>query len=54
MKRWIERIESIFVSAAFAEMGEHHASMEILVTHGTCFPGLWPLEWVEVPAADGG
>ena len=32
MKRWIKKLESVFVSVAFAEMGEHDKARNMLGT----------------------
>lgn len=36
MKRLLERLENIFVSIAFAEVGEHSKANEILKESGGC------------------
>lgn len=54
MKRWIKIFENIFVSVAFAEMGEHHTSTEMLDMHAKDSPALWDEGCVAVSFADAG
>lgn len=54
MKRWIKIFENIFVSVTFAEMGEHHTSVEILDMHSKDSPALRDDGCVSVTFADAG
>ena len=54
MKRWVKIFENIFVSVAFAEMGEPHTSREILDMNAVYSPDVWGEGCVSVPVADGG
>ena len=54
MKRWIKKIESVFVSVAFAEMGEHNDDRNILGITPVNFKELWDDVFISVTFAEAG
>ena len=54
MKRWIKKIESVFVSVAFAEMGEHNDARNMLGIKPVNFKKLWDDVFISVTFAEAG
>lgn len=54
MKKWIKKIESVFVSVAFAEMGEHNDARNILGITPSNFNKLWDDVFISVTFAEAG
>jgi hypothetical protein len=54
MKRWIKKFESVFVSVAFAEMGEHDDSRNMLGIKPANFKKLWDDVFISVTFAAAG
>ena len=54
MKRWIKKIESVFVSVTFAEMGEPNDARNMLGINPVDFKKLWDDVFVSVTFAEAG
>jgi hypothetical protein len=54
MKRWVKKIESVFVSVTFAEMGEHNDARNMLEIKPVDFKQLWDDVFVSVTFAEAG
>jgi hypothetical protein len=54
MKKWIKKIESVFVSVTFAEMGEHNDARDILGITPLNFKKLWDDVFISVSFAEAG
>jgi len=54
MKIWIKKIESVFASVTFAEMGEHNDARNILGIKPVNFKQLWDDVFISVTFAEAG
>jgi hypothetical protein len=54
MKRWIKKIESVFVSVAFAEMGEHDDARNMFGIKPMNPEELWDDVFISVTFAEAG
>ena len=54
MKRWIKKFESVFVSVAFAEMGEYNGAWNMLGIEPVNFKKLWDDTFISVTFAEAG
>jgi hypothetical protein len=54
MKRWIKKFESVFVSVAFAEMGEYNDAGNIFGIEPANFEKLWDDVFISVTFAEAG
>jgi len=54
MKRWIKKLESLFVSVAFAEMGEHDEARNMFGIKPVNTEKLWDDVFISVTFAEAG
>ncbi|HUV78620.1 MAG TPA: hypothetical protein VMW06_11270 [Desulfobacterales bacterium] len=54
MKKWIKKFESVFVSVAFAEMGEHNVVIKMLGMQPKDFSTVWDDVFTAVTFAEAG
>jgi hypothetical protein len=54
MKRWIKKLESVFVSVAFAEMGEHDEARSMFGIKPVNPEKLWDDVFISVTFAEAG
>jgi len=54
MKRWIKKFERVFVSVAFAEMGEHNDARNMLGIKPINLKKLWDDVFISVTFAEAG
>ena len=54
MKKWIKKIESVFVSVTFAEMGEYNGAGNMLGIEPVNFKKLWDDTFISVTFAEAG
>ena len=52
MKRWIKKFESVFVSVAFAEMGEHDDAGNMLGIKPVNLKKLWDDVFISITFAE--
>jgi len=54
MKKWLNKLERVFVSVAFAEMGEHNDARNIFGITPMNFKKLWDDIFISVTFAEAG
>jgi PhoPQ-activated pathogenicity-related protein len=54
MKRWIKKFESVFVSVAYAEMGEHNDARNVLGIKPVNPKKIWDDVFISVTFAEAG
>jgi hypothetical protein len=54
MKRWIKKLESVFSSVAFAEMGEHDEARNMFGIKHVNIEKLWDDVFISVTFAEAG